>query len=487
MSKFSFSPPPTPTNLVANEGIVVINNRAVNQVQLSWDVDIGVNNYRLAYFFNSDIKGSPYPQVIGTGYTLVDVTGNSYSINGIGRGYLNIFIYGIIKGGIASNTPLRAQIHTLGKVAPPENVSGFKVQSRGTDFVKASWTKATEADVLNGGQVEIRYASVTSGATWEGSVLMAKVAASNDEVILSTEASGSFLAKFIDDGGRKSATEAISVFTQPVFDYERKRIGIWRENTYAYDWVGLTANFIDAETSSNVSLVNASDKSEGIKLTDATTKTGTYSFALGHYLGSVQGYTTPFTFSVERHIKMTTFYSTDAFASRGNVQDMQSFSGAKAPDVNVRFFYKTTTSTVENRQNATWSDWTEFTSTDIRGTGFTFKAVIETTDPTQNVKITELGVNWTMPFRFMSPNTAAVYPADAASVDVTYTVPFWASNTSDDPNVQITPLNFATGEYYTITLVTGTGFRLAMKKANGDPVDAIRTFNFSVSGYGYAA
>ena len=74
--RFTFPYPLTPKNLVVNEEIVVINNRAVNQLQLSWDYLQGVNNYRLAYRF---IKESlPYPDKLpDASYTFVDVNGLS--------------------------------------------------------------------------------------------------------------------------------------------------------------------------------------------------------------------------------------------------------------------------------------------------------------------------------------------------------------------------------------------------------------------------
>ena len=485
---FSFPPPPTPSGLVLTEAIVAVNNRAVHRLSLSWSNIPGVRTYTVAYFFFAEEEDGPQgglpPQKIDNNYTVSEIFGTTFDIDGLGRGFLSLIIYSLNSNGLACVTPLRTLIRTQGKTAPPENVSGFRVESQGLDFVRVNWTKSTENDVLHGGFVEIRYTSLTSGATWEGSFEVAKIAGNSTEVVLNTEADGTFLAKFVDDGGRKSATEVTSVFTQPVKAYAKKEVGAWREDTYSSDWVGLTTTYLTADSSSNMSLVNGSDKTEGIKLTDATTKTGTYCFALGWYLGHVSGYETPFTYSVERHIKMTTFYSTDAFGSRGKVQSMENFSGAKAPNVNVRFFYKKTLSDANSKDNATWTNWTEFTATEIRGTGFVFKVVVETTDPAQNIKITELGVNFSMPFRTLSSNSVT-YSANSATTDITYSVPFWGS--AGIPNVQVTPLDLASGEYYVVSSSDGFGFTLAAKQANGSAVSADRTFSYSASGYGYMA
>ena len=498
--RFTFPYPLTPKNLVVNEEIVVINNRAVNQLQLSWDYLQGVNHYKLAYRF---IKESlPYPDKLpDASYTFVDVNGTTYNINGLGRGYINIFIYGVNKDNLFSINPLRTQVHTLGKVAPPENVSGFRIENQGTKVIKAIWTKATEADVLNGGAVEIRYTSATSGATWESAIELAKVNGNSTSTLLSSEPDGTFLAKFVDDGGRKSTTEATVSFTKPVNTYEQKSIGDFREDTYGDDWLGLSSTFLTADSASNVSLVNASDKSEGIKLTNASTKTGTYVFNQGLYFGATQD--TPFTYFIERHIKMVGFYSTTAFSSRGNVQDVESFTGEKAPNVNVRFYYKTTLSTVSDKNNATWSDWQEFENTSIRGTGFTFKVVIETTDPAQNVKITELGVNASLPFRFMSPveftypTAINGTPVGTSGIGVSFAFPFWTASgfPSLDPNVQITIMDLLKDEWFVLSNVGGSGFNLAILKegvdGNGNTitvaVGAARTVMFSASGHGYMA
>ena len=500
--RFTFPYPLTPKNLVVNEEIVVINNRAVNQLQLSWDYLQGVNHYKLAYRF---IKESlPYPDKLpDASYTFIDVNGTTYNINGLGRGYINIFIYGVNKDNLFSINPLRTQVHTLGKVAPPENVSGFRIENQGTKVIKAIWTKATEADVLNGGAVEIRYTSATSGATWESAIELAKVNGNSTSTLLSSEPDGTFLAKFVDDGGRRSTTEAAVSFTKPVNTYEQKLIGNFREDTYGDDWLGLSSTFLTADSSSNVkfnSLASPPVTTEGIVLTNASTKTGTYVFNQGLYFGATQD--TPFTYFIERHIKMVGFYSTTNFAGRGNVQDMESFTGAKAPNINVRFYYKTTLSTVSDKNNATWSDWQEFENTSIRGTGFTFKVVIETTDPAQNVKITELGVNVSLPFRLMSP-VAFTYPAnvnEGSTVSVNFTYPFWlvpsafsSVFSSFKPNVQVTIYDLLKDEWFVVdnNSIDGSGFNMLLKQYDSSGnivnIESTRTVIFSASGYGYMA
>jgi hypothetical protein len=564
--RFTFPYPLTPRNLVVNEEIVVINNRAVHQLQLSWDYLQGVNNYKLGYKF---IKESlPHPDKLpDASYTFVDVNGTTYNINGLGRGYINIFIYGVNKDNLFSINPLRTQIHTLGKVAPPENISGFKVEPQGFEFAKLSWTKATEADVLNGGYVEIRFTTLTSNATWEGSIEVAKLAGISTEAVLNTERPGTFSAKFVDDGGRKSTTEALGVLSQAVTPYSMRDLGTVQEETSAGGWKGITHCYLTANSSSNMNWVNVkqvatsavntssdlitmtahgyadnrailyssesgtaitglntnqtyyvkyesadtfklrteadgsvinltgqgnnnqtfSDRAQGITLVDPTTKTGTYCFYTGWFVGYIGGNSTPYTYTIERMLEWEPFYSVTDFASRGNVEDMESFTGEKAPNVNVRFYYKTTLGTTSGVDNNTWSDWVEFTKTSIRCTGFTYKAVVETTDPNQNVKITKLGVSFTLPYRHLAPRQTATYTANAASMDVTYAIPFWHDNTADDPNLQVTGVDLAAGEYIVLSGFEKDGFTIAIKQSDGNPVSADRKFFFAASGYGYRA
>lgn len=103
-----------------------------------------------------------------------------------------------------------AEIHGLAAV--PGDVAGFAV-IKSAGFALARWDLSADLDVRLGGRVILRYASATSGATWNDGVNVGEVAGGATSATLPLR-TGTYLAKFQDSSGQWSATAASFTITE---------------------------------------------------------------------------------------------------------------------------------------------------------------------------------------------------------------------------------------------------------------------------------
>ena len=122
----------------------------------------------------------------------------------------------------------------------------------------------------------------------------------------------------------------------------------------------------------------------------------------------------------------------------------------------------------------TWGEWNEFANAIVRGRGFQFKLHAFSTDPAVNVLVDELGVEMELQQR---TEQSAMLSSGTGGLNVTFDKAFYAA-----PSIGITGFNMATGDYFTVTSVTRTGFSIDFKNSGGTSVD--RQFTYTAIGYG---
>ena len=83
---------------------------------------------------------------------------------------------------------------------------------------------------------------------------------------------------------------------------------------------------------------------------------------------------------------------------------------------------------------------------------------------------------------------SSVIASSSAAKNVTFTSPFFVGTSglgnlnSFLPAVSVSPQNMATGDYYEITNVSGTGFTVHFKNSSNASID--RNFTYSAVGFG---
>jgi hypothetical protein len=120
----------------------------------------------------------------------------------------------------------------------------------------------------------------------------------------------------------------------------------------------------------------------------------------------------------------------------------------------------------------TWGDWNEYANAIVRGRGIQLKVEGSTRTAQVGLVISELGATAELQQR-----TETASNTGSSTYNVTYADAFYAA-----PDVTISPSNMATGDFFTLTAVTRTGFTVEFK--NSASAAVTRSFTYTAVGYG---
>ncbi len=444
-------PADPPSNLTITEKTVVINNIARSKLIVDWQPVQAVTQYLVNYKFQN---GNYVSQVVfSSDFELLDTPVGEYTFQ--------VFSYNAAL--ILSTNPTTKTFTAVGKTALPENVSNLTIEPVNEQFVRLRFTQATAIDVLHGGRVYIRHTRLTGGAaTFQAAQDIIEAVAGNATEAICPALAGTYLVKFQDDGGRFSATAAsVSLSTVQILDEITVKDD--REDTDATPFNG---------TKSNLTFDSSLG---GLKLTDPTANsTGTYDFVDTLDLGGT------FSLSITRHFQGVGFYTGDQFDNRTeNIDTWTDFDGTIAQDANARLSVRTST------DMSSYSDFNDLANGTFKGRGFQFRATLETSDTAQNINLQQLGYAATLKSR---TEQSAVIASGSAAKNVTFTNPFFVGTSGLGnlnnflPAVAINPQNMATGDYFEVTNVSGTGFTVHFKNSSNASID--RNFTFTAVGFG---
>jgi hypothetical protein len=123
----------------------------------------------------------------------------------------------------------------------------------------------------------------------------------------------------------------------------------------------------------------------------------------------------------------------------------------------------------------TWSEWKPFVIGDYTARAFEWRVVLTSVETGITPRITELEVSVDMPDRVAEGHDIA---SNAAGDAITFSPAF-----KETPAIGISAQNLATGDYYTITSKSRTGFTIRFFNASGTGIS--RTYDWTAKGYGY--
>ena len=448
-------PASPPSALTVSEQTVVINSIARSKLIVDWQPQVGVTQYLVNYKIEN---GNYVSQVVfSSDFELLDTVKGTYTIQ--------VFSYNA-RGEISSNfteTTFVAQ----GKTALPEDVSGLTIEPINEQFVRLRFTQATAIDVLHGGRVYIRHTNQTGGsATFQSAQDVIEAVAGNATEVIAPALAGTYLLKFQDDGGRFSANAA-SVALSIVDILDSITVKTDREDTDGTPYNGTKSNLTFDSTLG------------GLKLTDPTANaSGTYDFVDTLDLGGT------FSLVLKRHFQGVGFYTGDQFDNRtDNIDTWTDFDGTIANDVNAKMAVRTTTDNPSS--SPTYTSFNDFANGTFKGRGFQFRITIDTADTAQNMNLQQAGYTATMPSR---TEQSSVIASGAGAKAVTFTAPFFVGTSglgnlnSFLPSVNISPQNMASGDYFELSSISGTGFTVHFKNSSNASID--RNFTYSAVGFG---
>ena len=170
------------------------------------------------------------------------------------------------------------------------------------------------------------------------------------------------------------------------------------------------------------------------------------------------------------------------------------------PDANKFTLTSNTTQAISNTAN-TFLKFTKFASLSngtFRGRAFAFKLELTTEKPrVENIEIQQAGVVALFPARTENsyltgdsnnPVSMAAQQSGTSQKNITFARPFFTGVAGlggldvFKPNVGVTVQNLLSGDYVTLSNITGTGFTILIRDSGNFAVD--RRFTFTAVGYG---
>ncbi len=475
---------PPPQGLSAEEVIVLINNQPVSKLIIRWQPVTGVSNYMVNYRFDNNnivsaITSSPDFEIFNTKV-------GSYEVS----------VFSLNAAQEASATPATDTFNTIGKTAVPADVTGVSAEQIPGDSgsIRLSWNKSTDLDVTHGGFVYIRHdSSKTDGtATFENAVDLIEAVPGNSTSAIVPAITGEYILKFQDDGGRFSTGEGSAV-VQLADNSTNLLVQTRREDQDVPKFQGVKINTAvdeatDALNLAGVGLFDDIGVTIGTSFDDpviasiddigGSSPTGSYDFKDTLDLGGV------FSLDLVRHFKTEGYFPSDLFDARQSAfPTTGNFDGTEANDVDAQLFVRTTQD--DPSGSPTYTAFQPFASGTFKARGFQFRTVLTSTDPDQDIRVFELGYTAKIQAR-QEIRTNITQSAGATSY--TFDNAFFTGTAallgvnSNLPSVNITAQNLASGDYFVITNLSGTGFTIDFKNSSNASIG--KNFSYTAVGFG---
>jgi predicted phage tail protein len=435
-------PPATPQDLIGTEILYPLNGRVATKLALTWKGVRGVNEYRIRW--REEFGNWTEVRKYGPLYEIEDVTTGNYQVE----------VYAISSTQVISSAPTEMMFAVTGVGAPPANVTGVSLVPINESSAIIQWNIATDLDVLIGGEVLIRHdPRQLPTAEWATSNAIVQAAAGNQTQKQVPLLEGTYFIAFRDQSGVRSVTPvgipAVLPTPQP-----RLVVKTWAEENESPKFNGTDTNLgYDAGY-------------DGLFLDPSVDLEGEYIYEDALDLGQV------YDINVQRRVVSGAVSFGTLFDSVPGLFDDQpsDFDGGDLDQVNAVTYVRVTDDNPAS--SPTWGDWNEYANAIVRGRGIQLKVEGATRTTQVGLVISELGATAELQQR-----TETASSSGSSTYTVTYADAFYAA-----PDVTISPSNMATGDFFTLTSVTRTGFTVAFKDSASAAVT--RSFTYTAVGYG---
>ena len=464
-----------PSNLTSEEKTIVINGVARSKLIISWkeptktlnaddgtvyESPQGASSYQLNYRITTEAGNTD-------NFITQEVFSNDFELMDTEKGSVEVEIYSYNASGRLSADALVGTITTIGKSGVPDNVTNLTIEPINEQFIRLRFDQSTSVDVLHGGRVYVRHSNLAfASATFQSAQDVIEAVAGSSNEVICPALPGTYLLKFQDDTGQFSQTPAkVSLSLVDILD----------SITVKTDREDNDSPPFNNTTSSLFTNTQYSSSKGGLILTNpVNNSTGTYDFATTLDLGGV------FSLTLKRHFQGVGFYTGDLFDNRtDNIDTWVNFDGTEAPDANAKLSVRTST------DMSSYSDFNDFANGTFKGRGFQFRATLSTSDTAQNINLQQLGYSATLPSR---TEQSAVIASGSGAKAVTFAAPFFVGTSALGnlnnflPSVNISPQNMATGDFFELSNISGTGFTVHFKNSSNASIN--RNFTYSAVGFG---
>jgi hypothetical protein len=415
--------------ILYSDGVVI----TALDVVIGASVDDFVDYYQVEYKLSTDTDYLIHAQGTGLNQRILNVIdGEDY----------NVRVKAVNTLGVSSEY-VTATRTIVGGIALPSDVEDFACNIVGQD-AHLSWKQIPDLDLA---YYQIRYSTVTSGATWVNSVsLVEKVARPATSVTVPARI-GSYLIKAVDKSGNLSASESI-IATNLL------SVGNFNAITTQTE----SPTFSGTKTNLSVS-------SGQLRLTSLASE-GVYLFSAPIDLGGV------FTSRVTASITQFAEDSTDLFDTGRGFTLFDDATGSF--DGDAAAFTNTHLEIALSDDNITYTSFRNFVIGDYTARYYKFRLLMTSLDGVSTPVVSALSVTVDMEDRIFSGNDIV---SGTGTYSLTFTLPFYSANYA----VGITAQGMATGDYFELTSKTTTGFSVAFKNSSGTGIS--KTFDYIAKGY----
>ena len=466
-----------PNNVIANEKIVVINNQAVAKLIISWQPITGVTQYQVNYRFNNG------------NYTSQTVSRPDYEIFNTEKGVYEIQVFAYNAALEISATSSDLTFNAVGKTAVPANVQNLTAEPISEKLIRLRWDLSTDVDVTHGGRVYVRHSTKTDGSgTFSNAVDLIEALAGNTTEATVPRLEGEYLLRFADDSGILSTSSTSIILDLP--DTQGSLLAqTRREDTDSPQFQGTKTNVAYDATTTSLNLVGGGNFDD-ITDFDAVSSLddfggivplGTYDFATTLDLGGV------FSVDLQRHFLTEGFLPSNLLDARGLIDDYTDFDGTEATAVNAELLVRTTQT--DPSGSPTYTAFQTFANGTYKARGLQFRAKLTSSDPAQDIKVTQLG--YTATFQRRTEQSATAISSGAGAKAITFDKAFFTGTASLNgansslPSIGITGQNMASGDYFEVSGISGTGFTVHFKNSSNASIS--RNFNYVAVGFGKGA
>ena len=466
------NPPEDPN---AQEKFYAANDKAKVKIILSWSAVKGVPQYKVRYRADNDNWESV--TVARPDVEILDTRAATYTFE----------VYSITALGRQSTDFTSLSFAAIGKTAVPGSVQNLRFEATSDKEGTLSWDESTEIDVKNGGKVYIRHSNLTDGsATWSNSVDLIDAVAGSATSAKIPLIEGEVLVKFADDGGRLSTNETSIIIDLPDA-LGRLPIITRREDQDVPPFQGTKTDCFYSDDYDALTIDGSDPFDDVTDVDDLATfdflgdiqSSAEYQFATTLDLENV------FSVDLERRFVTRGFYPGDLLDARSeNIDDWDNFDGDVVDKVNAKLLVRSTEDDPDS--SPTWGNWAAFNNGTFKGRAFQFKAELTSSNTAQNILIDELGYKAQFARRQEQSSTAVA--SGAGTKSVSFANAFFVGTTdllganSNLPSIGITAQNMQTGDYFTVSNVSSTGFDVTFRDSGDTAVD--RNFNWSAVGWG---
>lgn len=452
------NPPDAPSNVTISESLYTSNGTVRVLVTVAWTASARAATYDVSYT-RDDGPANTVTGLISPIIEIRDAVPGTFKVSVVAKSIV----------GKPSSAAVAQQV-VLGKTAPPADVKNFTLANIANGVAQLTWAQASDLDVQFGGYIRIRHTPETTSPDWSSAIDISPALPGSSTAASVPHLAGTYLARFVDSLGKQSEN-AVSARSSIASLLQFNVVSTLTENP---SWSGAKANTAYDSTLGglkidSLSTIQAPALDQWQYLNNFTVvSAGTYDFASAD-LGAV------YTSRLSAEIRANGIDTADLIDSWPDVDSRPDWDGGLIDNVNAFLLVRTTNDNPSG--SPVWSDWQPFFTGQYSARAFQFKLALISGASTRNVVVTALSVTVDMPDRVESANGIT---SGAGAYAVTFSNAFNAT-----PSIAINPRNLGTGEYYTVTSQTRTGFSVTFYNSGGTAIS--RNFDWMAKGYGVAS